>query len=207
MNLLDLPYDIRHLIYSHLFPRVPSLSIILSDPPGSTYGKVYLCNVFRLNEAVNQLPTQLFLVNRGIHTEACEYFYHSYLFNLIGDKADCLAVYQGFADVVRKHARGEEVNVHALSNGEFSGTMCVSIQVGEVGVECLRKRKSGIYRSWEQIRLEVAARPAVGRFARRWRSLRALRGRVSDMLRRHVLFLLALFSGVIAAVVAAWLRI
>ena len=61
------------------------------------------------------LPTELLYTCREIYTEASEYLYNSYLFNLIGTKKDCLSNYGTFVETLKKHAR-EAVQIDAFGN-------------------------------------------------------------------------------------------
>lgn len=129
-HLLALPHDIRHCIYQQLFPTGEQIFI-------QAYNK-------RLHAKLAEscIPTNILLVCRDLHVEASEFLYNGYLFNLVGPKVDCLAIYKPFLRTLRKYARSE-VNVNAFSNGEHSATMCISLQAGVAKMGVLNRRGRG----------------------------------------------------------------
>lgn len=151
LHLLRLPYDIRHLVYKHLFPTSPQLYIIVAPPNtnAATMPKIKTHTKTKTNsplEAIllldHSIPTALLLTCHQMHLEAGEHLYNSYLFNLIGTKADCLTHHTAFLETLRKYAR-KEVRVDAFGNGAHSATMCISMQAGESKMEILRQRGRG----------------------------------------------------------------
>lgn len=129
-GLLSLPYDIRHLIYQHLFPREQQIYI-------QAFG-----NELRSILPEWPIPTEVLSVCRQINHEASEYLYNGYLFNVIGTKKDCLANYERFLTTLRKHGRYEP-RIDAFTNGEHSTTMCISLQAGSGKVDLLQRRRRG----------------------------------------------------------------
>jgi hypothetical protein len=91
--LLSLPYDVRYIIYSHLFPSLRQLYLMASREsihpmmrPGS-------------------LNMEIFLTCRQLHLEASGYLYNNYLFNIIGYKKYCMAHYRPINLLVERYAR------------------------------------------------------------------------------------------------------
>lgn len=168
-NLLTLPYDIRFLVYQHLFPPGHQIYIqVLSFAPTHALRKALL---HAINPPGYSIPTDFLLTNRQLHQEASEYLYNSYLFNIVGLKPDCLAGYERLADVIRKYAR-EEIHVDAFSNGEHSQTMCMSLYCGEDKSDAVSKRKRGLFVSIRDMTEECRARGlnTGGDEGLRWRS-------------------------------------
>ena len=110
MHFFDLPYDIRHRIYQHLFPRGEQIYIAIFK---DTFSPII---------PEDNVPIEFLLTCRAIHAEGSEYLYNSYLFNIIGTKRDCLYNYERFLETLKKHAR-HEVYINAFSNGPHSATM------------------------------------------------------------------------------------
>lgn len=143
MDLLSLPYDIRFQIYKHIFP------------PGEQIYVQVLRNTRTLKSITGEpIPTQVFLTCRALSSEASEYLYNNYLFNIIGRKQDCLAAYESFLSIVEKYARNE-VHADAFSNGLHSSTMCVSIQSGEAKMPMLKRRARGEWTKIKELEREV----------------------------------------------------
>lgn len=140
--ILRIPYDIRLLIYEHLFPE--GKQIYLQPSPKR----------LRSITADRSIPIEFLSSCRQLHIEACEYLYNSYLFNIVGRKQDILAAHEGFLEVLRKYAR-DEVHVQALSNGDHSTTGCISIHVGSGRLETLKRRNRGIPREVHELEEEV----------------------------------------------------
>ena len=142
MHLLTLPYDVRHEIYQHLFPPDPQIYIQAFD------------NSLSAITPEHRIPIDLLLSCKSLNTEASEYLYNSYLFNIVGKKANCLATYRDFADTLRRHARNK-VYVNAFSNGSHSLTGCISIQAGEARMTMLKRRLRGEPRTIQELEREV----------------------------------------------------
>jgi len=129
-HLLSLPYDIRYLIYQHLFPPEEQIYI---QALGTTLRSI-------LPE--DGLPINALRVCHQLNAEASGYLYNSYLFNIVGTKKECLSAYQPFLKNLRKHAQ-HNVRVNAFSNGEHSATMCISLQAGDARMGILKRRRRG----------------------------------------------------------------
>lgn len=80
-HLLSLPYDIRFIIYQHLFPSMHQIYLMSS--------KEGLSPMMR----PGSLPMAVFLVCHQLRDEASYYFFNNYLFNIIGYKKHCMAQY------------------------------------------------------------------------------------------------------------------
>lgn len=141
-HFLTLPYDIRFLIYQHLFP--PGEQIYLQ-----AYG-----DTLHTILPEGGLPTSVLQVCRQINDEASGFLYNGYLFNIIGLKVDCLDLYETFLEPLRKHAR-HEVRVDAFSNGEHSATMCISLQAGEARTGTLERRRRGEPRDIRELKRKL----------------------------------------------------
>lgn len=61
MHILDLPYDVRYLVYQHLFPRGEQIYI------GATQ------NDLKAIIPEGKVPIELLFTSRAIYTEASEY--------------------------------------------------------------------------------------------------------------------------------------
>lgn len=155
MNLLALPYDIRHKIYEHSFP------------PGQQIYIQVLGSELKSITPEYKIPNGLLLTCRALNAEANEYLYNSYLFNIIGTKQDCLSAYKSFLANVKKHAR-DEVHVDAFSNGAHSSTMCISIHSGAGRVAMLERRERGERKEIAELEYEVASSAASRRSPRSW---------------------------------------
>ncbi|CAK3841524.1 hypothetical protein AC579_8570 [Lecanosticta acicola] len=141
-GLLTIPYDIRFLIYQHLFP--PGSQIYVQALPHASGQYTAARPLMAIHPSGSRISTELLLTNRRLGTEGSEYLYNSYLFNVIGLKPDCLSNYERIADVMRKYAR-EEVHVDPFSNGEHSKTMCMSIYCGQDKSDAVSRRNRGLY--------------------------------------------------------------
>ncbi|KAK4546054.1 hypothetical protein LTR36_002191 [Oleoguttula mirabilis] len=140
-HILTLPYDVRFLIYQHLFPPGEQIYI-------HAYG-----NALQSMSPEYGLPTNALLVCRQINEDMSDYLYSNYLFNIVGTKRDCLVTYKSFLDTLRKHAR-HEVRVDAFSNGEHSATMCISLQAGEFKNGVLDRRARGEHKPIRELEQE-----------------------------------------------------
>lgn len=144
LTLVSLPYDIRYLIYQHIFPRTQQIYLqALQD------GSIKAVLSYGSN-----ITTNIFLTCRAIYMEAAGFLYNNYLFNLIGTKQLCLSSHKGFLKTVRKHAR-EEVHVHAFSNGVHSDTMCISIHTGDRSAAILKDRRRGVEITLREVQREI----------------------------------------------------
>lgn len=181
MHLYDLPYDVRSQIYDHLFPKTQQIYIFIIQ------------NTLRAIIPDDRIPTELLLTSPEFYTEASEYLYNGYIFNLLGTKKDCLANYKIFHQILQKHAR-DKVHVHAFSNGAHSSTMCISFQAGDSKLALLERRSRGQLRTIPQIELELAL--AENSYQRtRW--LRSVS--------RSPLSLLCVMSCILIALLCLWL--
>ncbi|KAF1824219.1 uncharacterized protein K489DRAFT_177339 [Dissoconium aciculare CBS 342.82] len=148
LHLLELPYDIRHLIYQHLFP--PEAQIYIQVDLRSS-----LCHRLAPPEQ-HEFPTSLLRASRQLHEEASAYLHSIYVFNIIGTKQDCLIVYENFLNMMRRHARpGCEPCATAFSNGPHSSTMCISLHSGAGATAMVRRRQRGKQMRIEDVRREV----------------------------------------------------
>ncbi|KAF2231038.1 hypothetical protein EV356DRAFT_507818 [Viridothelium virens] len=142
LHLLSLPYDIRHLIYEHLFPQDPQLYIHAQDAGFASITPNF------------PIPTSIFRINQVLGHEASEYFYNRYLFNIIGTKHDCLIAYKPFMMTLKKYSR-DAVRMDAFGNGRQSQTMCISLQAGQSKLAVLRSRRRGVPMPDEEIQTEM----------------------------------------------------
>lgn len=141
VNLLTLPYDVRPAIYQQLFP-----------PHEQIYIQAFGARL-RFISPGDGLPLQLFLVCKDLSAEARAYLYNSYLFNIVGTKNDCLKAYKSFETILHRHAR-HAVRINAFSNGQYSATMCISMQSGDVKMGVLNRRRRGEARTIREMELE-----------------------------------------------------
>lgn len=164
MHLFDLPYDIRHQIYQHLFPSTDSI-----------YIQAFTNGMKIIQDSHDRtMPFNFLLTCRALHAEASAHLYNNYLYNIVGRKRNCLNVYADFLNTAKKYAR-DEVHVSAFSNGPHSDTMGISIHVGEAKTAMLRKRARGEPKELCELQQEVAMADAKTRAVFRRRvALRAL---------------------------------
>ncbi|KAF2158881.1 hypothetical protein M409DRAFT_30668 [Zasmidium cellare ATCC 36951] len=147
-HLLNLPYDIRFLIYQHLFPAGKQMYL-------QAYGKPR----HGLKSIMGDHPVTvpLLRVCRLLNSEGSDYLYNTYLWNIVGRKYDVLAHYGRFLTVLERYAN-DEVHVDAFTNGWHSSTMCVSLHTGEGKKAMLSRRDRGVAKSieevWEEVRLQ-----------------------------------------------------
>lgn len=131
MSFLDLPYDVRHHIYSYIFPRASHLFLHATDT-----GLVYL------PKHDDTIPKAFLQSCGALHQEASEYLSNGYIFNVAGMKLDCVKQYGRIEGMVGKYAR-DRVYVRAFSNGLDSSTGCISIMVGDAKLKALEERGRG----------------------------------------------------------------
>jgi hypothetical protein len=149
LHLLSLPYDVRYIIYSHLFPSLRQLYLMASREsihpmmrPGS-------------------LSMEIFLTCRQLHLEASGYLYNNYLFNIIGYKKYCMAHYRPINLLVERYAKNGS-SIEILDNGLLSSTACVSIHAKGGRVEAvLQVRQRGVTRNLEEVEKEAAELPDI----------------------------------------------
>jgi hypothetical protein len=153
--LLELPYDIRFLIYQRLFP--PSEQIYIQVQNG---GKLRAILADSGSEP-GTICTPILRSCKALYAEATGYLYNNYLFNIVGIKSDCLSHYKPFLATLEKHARNE-VRVNAFSNGEHSATMCISLQAGDAKMTVLNRRRRGQPKAIEQLEKEYRAQVKTG---------------------------------------------
>lgn len=144
-TFLSLPYDIRYLIYEHLFP------------PGSQVGILAWGDSIKafLPKGHNRIPVQLLRTCKFLRAEAGAFLYTKYVFNFFGTKDDCLGVFADFRDVMRRYVRGEEVRVQALSNGPHSSTGGICLGVSDAKMDLVRLRGRGQPVEIEDMKREV----------------------------------------------------
>lgn len=146
--LESLPYDIRYLVYRHLFPPTSQIYIqsigdrLISITPD------------------HKIPTAFLRTNKFLRRESSEYLYNSYLFNIIGTKSDCLRAYPPFLVTTEKHSRAP-VRVDCFSNGVHAATACISIQVGTGRLALLRRRERGVPMEIAELEREVKTKSGV----------------------------------------------
>lgn len=147
LHLLSLPYDVRHTIYSHLFPSLRQIYLMASK------------------ESINpmmrpgSLNTHIFLTCRQLQAEASDYLFNNYLFNIFGHKKHCVAHYKPVYKLMVRYAkRGAKIEI--LDNGTLSTTACVSIHAKSRHVEAmLRGRERGVPRDLKEFEDEAAQLP------------------------------------------------
>jgi len=144
LHLLSLPYDIRWIIYSHLFPSLRQIYLMASK------------------ESINpmmrpgSLSTGILLTCHQLHSEASDYLFNNYLFNIIGYKKHCMAHYKPLYELMQRHAK-HGANVEILDNGTLSSTVCVSIHAKAGHVEAmLHVRQRGVPRDLHEVEKEAA---------------------------------------------------
>jgi hypothetical protein len=149
LHLLSLPYDIRWIIYSHLFPSLRQVYLMASKESVSPMMRP------------GSLGTDVFLVCRQLQAEASDYLFNNYLFNIIGYKKHCMAHYKPVYELVERYAR-HGANIEILDNGNLSSTACVSIYAKEGHVEAvLHVRQRGVQRDLKEVEEEAAQMPEI----------------------------------------------
>lgn len=157
LTLLSLPYDIRFLIYQHVFPTPPQIYLQALQDKSIT-----------AIIADGTIDTSILLTCRAVHTEAAGYLYNTYLFNLIGTKEDCLRSHKSFLQTLQNYAR-DEVHINAFSNGVHSDTMCISMHTGDGKTAILRGRRRGVETTLSEIREEIQlGRASPSAWSRGW---------------------------------------
>jgi hypothetical protein len=160
LHLLRLPYDIRHLIYQHLFPTEAQIYIQV-DLRSSLYR--------RLAVTEHDFSTSLLRTSRQLNEEASAYLHSMYVFNIIGPKRDCLVVYEGFLNTMRKYARpGCEPCATAFGNGSQSGTMCISLHSGAGATAVVQQRQRGERMTIDEARRGVQREAGLYDRSARW---------------------------------------
>ena len=183
MDLLSLPYDVRYMIYSRVFPPRPQIYL---QAVGSRLRSI---------TPEHKISTGLLRVNKLIHAEASEYLYRSYLFNIIGTKPDCLSSYRPFLKTTKKRSR-QTVRIDAFSNGIHSATACLSIQAGTGRLALMKRRERGEPIDIDQLEREVRMKAtSFNTSSRFWPYL-------SPSLRRHVQIVMAVCAALLAMVAA-----
>lgn len=149
LHLLSLPYDIRWIIYSHLFPSLRQIYLMASK------------------ESINpmmrpgSLRTDILLTCHQLHSEASDYLFNNYLFNIIGYKKHCMAHYKPLYGLMERYTK-HGANVEILDNGTLSSTACVSIHAKNGHVEAmLHVRQRGVPRDLKEVEEEAAQLPDV----------------------------------------------
>jgi hypothetical protein len=147
LHLLSLPYDIRWMIYSHLFPSLRQIYLMASK------------------ESINpmmrpgSLSIGILLTCRQLHSEASDHLFNNYLFNIIGYKKHCMAHYKPLYELMERYAK-HGANVEILDNGTLSSTACVSIHAKNGHVEAmLHVRQRGVPRDLKEVEEEAAQLP------------------------------------------------
>lgn len=153
LNLLSIPYDIRFLIYQHLFPSPPQIYLQARND-SSVVAMI----------AEGTVSTGLLRTCRAIHAEAAGFLYNTYLFNIIGTKEDCLRSHKEFLQNLQKYAR-DEVHINAFSNGIHSDTMCISLHTGNGKMGILRGRRRGVETTLNEIQEEIQAERSASRMS------------------------------------------
>lgn len=148
MDFQSLPYDIRHLIYRHIFP--PTNQIYIQSIGSKLIGIT----------PDHKIPTALLRTNNFLHKDSSEYLYNTYLFNIIGTKSDCLRAYPTFLATTKKHSRAP-VRVDCFSNGMHAATACLSIQAGIGKLALLQRRERGVPIEVAELEREVRTKSAV----------------------------------------------
>ena len=143
LHLLSLPYDIRWLIYSQLFPQSNHIYLIAH--------KEGLHHML----AEGSLPMHIFSVSRQMNMEAGEFLYNSYLFNVIGHKKHCIDHYRSIFELLDRYAR-DGADVDVLDNGLLSVTACVSMFARGGNIEAMaRSRQRGARRDLHEVEAEA----------------------------------------------------
>ena len=144
LNLLTLPYDIRCLVYSHLFPESTQIYLFAHKDglhPGLTAG--------------GMLPVQVLRVCQQMNLEAAEYLYNHYLYNVLGHKKHCIAHYKTIYNALQRFAR-HGAGIDVLDNGLLSVTACISLFAKGGKIETMaRGRERGARRDLREVEAEA----------------------------------------------------
>lgn len=141
-RLLAVPYDVRFLIYQHLFPTGKYINI----EAGRNFH-------LRLNQD-SRIPTAFLRTCRLLHAEASRYLYTHYFFLVFGEKRNCLANYEKLQRTLHSHAQSE-IYVHPLSNGQHSQTGAILLTSSDAF--SVKARGRGVPVTVEDLRREVEA--------------------------------------------------
>lgn len=108
------------------------------------------------------LSTGILLTCHQLHSEASDFLFNNYLFNIIGYKKHCMAHYKPLYNLTERYAK-HGANVEILDNGTLSSTACVSIHAKDGHVEAmLHVRQRGVPRDLQEFEEEAAQLPEVG---------------------------------------------
>ncbi|PPJ59096.1 hypothetical protein CBER1_01664 [Cercospora berteroae] len=141
-RLLALPYDIRFLIYEHLFPIGKYINIEAGR------------NSHLKPNQDSTVPTAFLRTCRLLHAEASRYLYTNYFFLVFGEKRDCLANYEKLQRTLQLHAQSK-IHVHPLSNGKHSQTGAILLTSSDAF--SVKARGRGVPVTVEDLRREVEA--------------------------------------------------
>lgn len=148
-HLLSLPYDIRRVIYEHLFPQMRQIYLMAT--------KARLGLMMRPREFPHGILTSC----RQLHDEANDYFYNNYLFNILGYKKYCMAHYEPVYRQMKRFAKNG-AKLEVLDNGLLSSTACVTLHAKGGHVEAsFRSRQRGVPRDLKEVEDEAASMPDV----------------------------------------------
>jgi len=147
LHLLSLPYDVRYLIISHLFPSLKQL-----------YLMAYRDSIHPMMRP-GSLNMNIFLTSRQLRIEASDYLFNNYLFNIIGYKKHVMVHYKPVNLLMERYAK-QGSSVEFLDNGVLSSTACVSVHAKGGRVEAmLQARQRGVTRNLEEVEKEAAELP------------------------------------------------
>lgn len=149
LHLLSLPYDVRYLIISHLFP---------SSSLKQMYLMAYRDGVHPMGRP-DSLHMDIFLTCRQLRMEASDHLFNNYLFNIIGYKKHVMLHYKPINLLMERYAK-QGSSIEFLDNGVLSSTACVSIFAKGGRVEAmLQARQRGVTRGLEEVEREAAELP------------------------------------------------
>jgi hypothetical protein len=148
-HLLSLPYDIRWIIYSHLFPSLRQIYLMASKDSINPMMRPGLLSI------------GILLTCHQLRSEASDYLFNNYLFNIIGYKKHCMAHYKPLFELMERYAK-HGANVEILDNGALSSTACVSVHAKDGHVEAmLHVRQRGVPRDLKEVEEEAAQLPEI----------------------------------------------
>jgi hypothetical protein len=142
-SFLALPFDLRYMVYEEIFPA-SRLIYLGMGKDGRLHGVTPLGGI----------PLGFMSACHQLRRETNEYLFNRYLFNVVGDKRDCLENHPYFCELIRRWARGV-VHIDAFSEGVRFHNVCVALHAGEGHVARVRKIDGGVHRSMQRIRWEV----------------------------------------------------